>query len=121
MSNDTNTAPYSEMIDAIEALSDEDLAKELSFAEGFDVGPNDAEHVPVWREVLRHEFRCRGVFVAGDSGYATVEEWMADSDYTLTDEGWVDDEGCGPIDPHAAYAHAHQAMTWADAIERVLA
>ena len=128
--NSTDTPKhYSEMVDKVEAMSDEDLEKELSFAEGFGVGPKDDESVAVWLEALRHESRCRGVFIPSVD-YATIEEWMRDSDYFLCDDenchelgdgacGWVDlvDQ---PVEPTTVYAEAHQSMTWSDALDSVL-
>lgn len=121
MSHTETDTPYSEMVDTIEALGDEDLAKELSFAEGFGSSPDD-ERVNVWLEAVRHESRCRGIFVVGDSGYTSVEDWMYDSDYAIApDVGWVQvDSGQGPYDPLETYAYAHQAMSWADALDTVL-
>ena len=114
-----STETYSEMIDGIEALSDEDLAKELSFAEGF--GPSDDdEAVNVWLEALRHESRCRGVFVP-EGGFTEIGAWLYDSDYAIApDVGWINVDTGLEIVPEEVYAEAHQSMTWADALDNVL-
>lgn len=108
----------------IEGLSDEDLEKELSFAEGF--ADDSSLNTIFWTEALRHESRCRGIFVP-DVDTETIEEWMRDSDYLPCEDedcadgpcGWVDLDDNGPYDPAETYAYAHQAMTWADVLENV--
>lgn len=112
----------------IESLDDDELDKELSFAEGFD--DRSSPGTIFWLEGLRHEARCRGIFVP-DVDTETIEEWMRDSDYLLCDDpdcnelgdgpcGWIDLDDQGPYDPNETYTYAHQAMTWADALERLV-
>ncbi len=49
-----------------------------------------------------------------DGNYATIEEWMADSDYTqLTGDEWYDEER-NPVNPEGAILGAMEACGWFD-------
>lgn len=81
------------MIDNVRSLDQEALEMELSFAQGF--APPEDLPAYMWLILLAHETRSRGVFVP-DATYATIEDWMLDSDYLWCDGTSEEcDEACG--------------------------